>query len=603
MSTSGVAIRGVSSGDLLAEQVRLLYAGLGSALGANLLLALILGYLLRAAVPSALIYDWLALFALVMLGRIGLLIAWHRHALLHASDMGVWLSRFRIAVVATGVVWGIGTLMLFPSGNVPYQAFMAFVMSGVCAGAATTLAVDRRSLFGFMLPTLIPIILFFLHEQNDISMAMGAMAILFLVVVSMGALRSERLLHDNVHLRLEAGERELELREGSAALQVAKEAAEKASRAKSEFLASMSHELRTPLNAVLGFSYLIANEKDFPEDARSQAAEIERAGNHLLSLVNDLIDLSRIEIGKIDLSMEAVSVRSVIDKSLSMIAPLAKANGINLVCDAAISPSLAIRADASRLRQVLLNFLSNAIKYNRPSGQVSLSVRTENQRVRICVTDTGAGIPLAKRDRIFNEAFDRLGKEGGTIEGTGIGLVITKRVTEAMGGQTGFESVEGEGSTFWVEFPEIEPVQIVPMAEESLVGGAMPSTRTDMPLVLLVEDNTINQRLATFLLKKQGVDVVIAVNGKEAVSAVAEENFALVLMDCQMPEMDGFEATRAIRQAEQGTGRHIPIVAMTANAMEGDRERCIAAGMDDYLSKPINVPSLKGALDTWLRPA
>jgi len=234
-------------------------------------------------------------------------------------------------------------------------------------------------------------------------------------------------------------------------LSVALDAAKAASRAKSEFLASMSHELRTPLNAVLGYAQLLRMSPDLPGNAKNNAHEIEIAGQHLLALINDMIDLARIEAGKMELSLEPVSVKSVVADSMAMVASLAEKYGIKLIDERNDGrDKMVVHADNIRLRQTLINLLSNAIKYNKPDGNVRLTCRSGNDRVRISIADSGKGIPADKQPRIFN-AFDRLGNESGTIEGTGIGLIITKRIIEAMGGAIGFESTEGRGSTFWVE--------------------------------------------------------------------------------------------------------------------------------------------------------
>ena len=277
----------------------------------------------------------------------------------------------------------------------------------------------------------------------------------------------------------------------TAELLVAKDAAESASRAKSEFLASMSHELRTPLNAILGYAQLFGMDEDLSEQTKDQAGEIERAGYHLLSLVNDLIDLARIDAGKLELSLEPILLKSVLNDSLAMVAPIAQKHGIHLINENCESRETMIRADYNRLRQVVINLLSNAIKYNRPKGTVTLLCRKRDDHIRIHIVDTGAGIPADKHARIFT-SFDRLGKEAGTVEGTGIGLVITQRIVHAMGGHIGFESVEGQGSTFWVEFPITATVDI-PLPEQAIHAPQLDAkTRT---VVLYVEDNPLNLRL------------------------------------------------------------------------------------------------------------
>jgi signal transduction histidine kinase len=236
------------------------------------------------------------------------------------------------------------------------------------------------------------------------------------------------------------------------ALAETSEKAEAASRAKSEFLASMSHELRTPLNAIMGYAQLLAAEPDVPQASQHQAQIINQAGAHLLALINDLIDLSRIESGKLQVGTELVSACAVLEESLILATPLAQKRGIKLHFEPCLGKLPMVRVDPVRLRQIILNLLANAIKYNHPQGNVRLVCQVNSGRVRIQVSDTGPGIPAAKQARLF-QAFDRLGAERGEVEGSGIGLVITQRITQAMAGSIGFESSEGRGSTFWVEFP------------------------------------------------------------------------------------------------------------------------------------------------------
>ena len=380
------------------------------------------------------------------------------------------------------------------------------------------------------------------------------------------------------------------------ALVAARDMAESASRAKSEFLASMSHELRTPLNAILGFSQLFALDASLPHATRVGAGEIENAGRHLLALVNDLIDLARIEAGRLDLRLGSVALRSVIDASIDMVQPLADKQDIALqVLECA--PDLVVRADTVRLRQVLINLLSNAIKYNRPRGTVHVECRSHAGGVCIRVIDSGIGIAVDKRDRIFS-SFDRLGAERGRVEGAGIGLVITRQLVEAMGGQIGFDSTEGVGSTFWVRLapagqpPDGAPVHAVAVPAVALSAPpARPVAGQPRARVLYVEDNVVNATIMEHILGQLAhVEFQLAETAEEGLAVIRADAPALVLMDIHLPGMSGVDAVRILRSDPRTAA--LPVYAVSAAAMPEDVQAGLAAGFDGYLTKPFNVDQL-----------
>jgi signal transduction histidine kinase/ActR/RegA family two-component response regulator/uncharacterized membrane protein len=380
-------------------------------------------------------------------------------------------------------------------------------------------------------------------------------------------------------------------------LQRARDEAESASRAKSDFLSSMSHELRTPMNAILGFSQLLEMD-DLAEPHRQSVHEIHKAGKHLLALINDVLDLSRIESGNIELSIESVEVDPLLDDCYSLVGPLLQKYDVRLSVSGTGRHRHAIRADRVRLKQILLNLLSNAIKYNRPGGKVSVQYQSvADGKLRISVTDTGSGLTAAQTAQLFS-AFNRLGAENGSTEGTGIGLVITKRLTEMMGGQIGVHSVPGQGSTFWIEFVRDQARQDAPRAS-STQPGALSSAAGKGHEVLYIEDNPANLRLvALALAHRPHINLHTAHEPELGIELAQAKRPDLILLDINLPGINGFEVLRRIRINPRLS--RVPVVAVSAKAMPGDVERGRAAGFDEYLSKPIDIEQLLATVDRFL---
>ena len=381
------------------------------------------------------------------------------------------------------------------------------------------------------------------------------------------------------------------------AMAQAKEAAESSNRAKSEFLANMSHEIRTPMNGIIGMtalaldSAMTAAQNECLQTIRGQAES-------LLNVVNDILDFSKIEQRHVELEAVPFPLAGAIEE---VVAPLAvRARGKGLELSSAISPDAPryVVGDPLRLKQIVANLLSNAVKFTE-RGSVRLDVSADDRvgdqiTLHISVADSGIGIAADKRGAIFEPFQQADGSMTRRFGGTGLGLAIASNLAQLMGGRIWVDSEAGEGSTFHVTVP-VTLSSAAPAPAR--VAGETAAAAPRAVRVLIAEDNIVNQRVAAGLLTKRGHQVIVVSNGREALAALQAAPFELVLMDVQMPDMDGFEATAAIRDWERGTGQHIRIVAMTAHAMKGDKERCLAAGMNGYLSKPIDPHSLYAAVE------
>ncbi len=401
--------------------------------------------------------------------------------------------------------------------------------------------------------------------------------------------------HGNAQYLLGISEDITELTEAQDALRQAKEEAERASRAKSEFLSRMSHELRTPLNAILGFGQVLEMDS-LDAEQRDSVAHILAAGRHLLGLIDEVLDIARIEAGRLTLSLEPVDMRTVLDEVRSLIRPLAEQRRIEVRAESPAASDLYVLADRQRLKQVLLNLLSNAVKYNREGGSITVWCdAAPDDRLRLNVRDTGLGIPPDKLGQLFTP-FERLGAEATGVSGTGLGLALSKGLVDAMGGAIGVESTPGQGSLFWVELRRAE----APEADlEALEEAEAPGLRARRGTVLYVEDNLSNLQLIERLLaRRAGIKLLSAMQGRLGLDLAREHRPGLILLDLNLPDVHGSEVLRRLR--EDARTRDIPVVVISADASPKQVERLRAAGARDYLTKPIDVRRFLAIVDEML---
>ncbi|MES2745456.1 MAG: PAS domain S-box protein [Bdellovibrionota bacterium] len=391
------------------------------------------------------------------------------------------------------------------------------------------------------------------------------------------------------HTQAELKRAEFEIREKSAI---------EASQMKSEFLANMSHEIRTPINGIVGMTTLLLETPLSPLQ-KDYAESVQTSSDALLTIINDILDFSKVEAGQLDLEVVDFSMTQMIHELSRTFAPLASRKQVRFLVDNTLDEHDMYRGDPGRIRQILLNLISNALKFTA-KGDVRFRIAHEGQSIRFEVKDSGIGISgesLSKLFKAFSQADASTTRRFG---GTGLGLSISKKLVELMKGEIFATSSLGEGSTFWFNIPierahKRQDVDAQPTLEVKPVAlGAR---------ILVAEDNIINQKVALTILKNKGYRATAVANGLEVLTALRSFEFDLILMDCQMPEMDGYEATRSIREDASLNCQNIPIVAMTASAIKGDKEKCLAAGMNDYLSKPINQKELVATLNKWLLPA
>lgn len=582
---------------IYAEKLKQVYGNFTLPVLGNFLAAVLLILLQMHVIPLSQLLIWFLLLTIITLYRNNLANRFIKTCGDSISACLEWKNRLIFGTLMAGLVWAGGIAVTFPENNLPFQVTLSMVVAGLGAGATSTIAIVFSSYICFIFPMVIVYIALLVWEFNQTTLIVAVSMVMLLVFVSRAALSMADNAESNIRLLIEAEQRENDL-------ELARNQALQGQKVKAEFLANMSHEIRTPMNAILGMTHLTL-KGELDDRQRNYINKVHVSAHGLLRILNDILDYSKFEAGKLDLEVYPFKLSDILSKMLNLVRLMAEEKNIKLQVKVDRDVPQVMAGDPLRLEQVLTNLVNNAIKFSHRDGQVALSVRSEYVKegkvvLYFKVKDFGIGLSEEQQQRLFQPFSQADSSTTRQFGGSGLGLAICRQLTELMGGEIGVDSTLGEGSEFFFTVrmtaqKEINDPQfrIETRSEVNKIDDALWNKK-----VLLVEDDAINQELTNDLLVEEGILVSVARHGEDALKKLNEERFDLILMDCQMPVMDGYEATRIIRADERF--HDLPIIAFTASAFKQDIKKVLEAGMNDHIAKPIDPQQLYRTLSYWI---